>query len=77
MFLGVLERCHHPRMIRPRILADNENGVGVFELLQFHAAFSDSDALAQEIVDDLEAALEQFRKIAADLGANRGKGGEL
>ena len=30
---------------------------------------SDSDVLAQEIVEDLEAALEQFREIAADLGA--------
>jgi type I restriction enzyme M protein len=28
----------------------------------------DSHILAQEIVDDLEAALEQFREIAADLG---------
>ena len=28
----------------------------------------DSDVLAQEIVDDLEAALEQFREIASDLG---------
>jgi type I restriction enzyme M protein len=27
----------------------------------------DPDVLAQEIVDDLEAALEQFREIAADL----------
>ena len=31
----------------------------------------DPDILAQEIVDDLEAALEQFREIAADLGATR------
>jgi type I restriction enzyme M protein len=28
----------------------------------------DPDILAQEIVEDLEAALEQFREIAADLG---------
>jgi type I restriction enzyme M protein len=27
----------------------------------------DPDVLAQEIVEDLEAALEQFREIAADL----------
>ena len=27
----------------------------------------DPDVLAQEIVDDLEAALEQFREIATDL----------
>jgi type I restriction enzyme M protein len=34
----------------------------------------DPDVLAQEIVDDLEAALEQFREIANDLGAeNRSK----
>jgi type I restriction enzyme M protein len=30
----------------------------------------DPDLLAQEIVEDLEAALEQFREIAADLGPN-------
>ncbi len=29
----------------------------------------DPDVLAQEIVEDLEAALEQFREIATDLGA--------
>jgi type I restriction enzyme M protein len=29
----------------------------------------DPDVLAQEIVDDLEAALEQFREIANDLGS--------
>jgi type I restriction enzyme M protein len=29
----------------------------------------DPDVLAQQIVENLEAALEQFRKIAADLGA--------
>jgi type I restriction enzyme M protein len=28
----------------------------------------DPDVLAQEIVEDLEAALEQFREIAGDLG---------
>ena len=32
----------------------------------------DPDVLAQEIVEDLEAALEQFREIAADLvGGNK------
>jgi hypothetical protein len=30
----------------------------------------DPDVLAQEIGDDLESALEQFREIAADLGAD-------
>ena len=47
------------------------------ESLQESDNLSDSDALVQGIVDDLEAALEQFREIATDLGANRGKGGEL
>jgi hypothetical protein len=30
----------------------------------------DPDVLAQEIIDDLGAALEQFREIATDLGRN-------
>jgi type I restriction enzyme M protein len=30
----------------------------------------DPNVLAQEIVEDLEGALEQFREIAADLGAD-------
>jgi len=30
----------------------------------------DSEVLAQKIVEDLEAALEQFREIAAELGAD-------
>ena len=33
----------------------------------------DPDILAQEIVEDLEAALEQFREIASDLGAEETK----
>jgi len=32
--------------------------------------FPDSDLLAREIVDDFEAALEQFREIGNDLGAD-------
>ena len=32
----------------------------------------DPDVLAQEIVDSLEAALEQFREIATDLGGQEG-----
>jgi hypothetical protein len=32
---------------------------------------SDPDVLAQEIVKDLEAALELFRQIAVDLGGDR------
>jgi hypothetical protein len=31
----------------------------------------DPDVLAQEIIEDLEAALEQFREIAADLGGEQ------
>lgn len=34
------------------------------------------DVIAQEIVDDLEAALEQFRLIAGDLGSDTGAAAE-
>jgi type I restriction enzyme M protein len=44
------------------------------ESLEVSDNFPDPDVLAQEIVDDLEAALEQFREIATDL---RGQEAEL
>jgi hypothetical protein len=40
------------------------------ETLEESDNLPDPDLLAQEIVEDLEAALEQFREIAADLRAN-------
>ena len=42
--------------VRDETLADNDN-------------LPPPDVIAQEIVDDLEAALEQFRLIAGDLGS--------
>jgi type I restriction enzyme M protein len=42
-------------LLRDRSLEDSDN-------------LPDPDVLAQEIVEDLEAALEQFREIASDLG---------
>ena len=38
------------------------------EILEESDNLPDLDVLAQEIVEDLEAALEQFHEIAADLG---------
>jgi type I restriction enzyme M protein len=40
------------------------------ESLEGSDNFPEPDILAQEIVDDLEAALEQFREITNDLGAD-------
>ena len=34
-------------MIRPRILADDEDRVGFFEIFQLHAAFADPNAFVQ------------------------------
>ena len=46
--------------------------LGIFSLRDERPEESDNlpdpDILAQEIVEDLEAALEQFREIASDLG---------
>ena len=41
----------------------------IFESLEESDNLPDPDVLAQEIVEDLEAALEQFREIAADLAS--------
>jgi type I restriction enzyme M protein len=40
------------------------------ESLEESDNFPDPDFLPQEIVEDLEAALKQFREIAADLGTD-------
>lgn len=42
--------------------------------LEDSANLPNPDIIAQEIVDDLESALEQFRLIANDLGSNTGNG---
>ena len=42
------------------------------ESLEASDNLPDPDVIAQEIVEDLEAALEQFREIVGDLGASKG-----
>ncbi len=55
------------------LIARDKASLDIFWLKDDALADSDKlpppDVIAQEIVDDLEAALEQFRLIAADLGA--------
>jgi type I restriction enzyme M protein len=56
------------------LIARDKASLDIFWLLDESLRDSDNlpppDVIAQEIVDDLEAALEQFRLIAADLGEN-------
>lgn len=59
---------------RPGLAAARDNAsLDILWLKDESLADSDNlpppDVIAQEIVEDLEAALEQFRLIAADLGA--------
>jgi hypothetical protein len=42
------------------------------ERLEESSNLLDRDVLVQEIIDDLQAALEQFREIANDLGREQG-----
>ena len=55
-------------------MARDKASLDIFWLRDETLADSDNlpppDVIAQEIVDDLEAALEQFRLIAGDLGAD-------
>ena len=57
---------------RAELMASDNASLDSFWLRDETLADSDnlppSDVIAQEIVDDLDAALEQFRLIAADLG---------
>ena len=54
------------------LIARDKASLDIFWLRDDSLADSDNlpppDVIAQEIVDDLEAALEQFRLIAGDLG---------
>lgn len=56
------------------LMARDKASLDIFWLKDDALADSDNlpppDVIAQEIVDDLEAALEQFRLIASDLGAD-------
>jgi hypothetical protein len=53
-----------PRILRPR-----------HSCIHAHQNLPEPDVLAAEIVEDLEAALEQFREIAGDLGSSESKAG--
>ena len=56
------------------LISRDKASLDIFWLRDDALADSDNlpppDVIAQEIVDDLEAALEQFRLIAGDLGSN-------
>ncbi|MBI2312883.1 MAG: SAM-dependent DNA methyltransferase [Betaproteobacteria bacterium] len=61
------------------LIARDKASLDIFWLKDESLADSDNlpppDVIAQEIVEDLEAALEQFREIAADLGERNAKEG--
>ena len=60
------------------LVARDKLSLDIFWLRDETLADSDNspppEVIAQEIVDDLEAALEQFRLIASDLGHDQGAG---
>jgi hypothetical protein len=68
-----LSRARTP-ISKPQFICINRDkaGLDIFwlrdESLEESDNLPDPDVLVQEIVDDLEAALEQFREIAVDLG---------
>ena len=59
-------------MLFRSLIARDKASLDIFWLkddsLEDSANFPNPDIIAQEIVDDLEAALEQFRLISNDLG---------
>jgi hypothetical protein len=69
-FLTISHRFACVTKVRRHINRD-QSGFAIFCLIEKSceeaANLPDPDVLAQEIVDDLEAALEQFREIATDL----------
>jgi type I restriction enzyme M protein len=62
----MIRRCRAHQAVSPIFWLKDES-------LEDSANLPAPDTIAQEIVDDLEAALEQFRLIANDLGDERSK----
>jgi type I restriction enzyme M protein len=62
------------------LVARDKASLDIFWLKDDSLADSDNlpspEVIAQEIVEDLQAALEQFRLIASDLGADVAEAGE-
>lgn len=62
------------KSLRDELIARDKASMDIFWLKDDALADSDKlpppDVIAQEIVDDLEAALEQFRLIAGDLAVD-------
>ena len=68
----------HGRYDYVDLIARDKASLDIFWLkddsLEVSANLPNPDIIAQEIVDDLEAALEQFRLIANDIGNDAEKG---
>ena len=45
--LGLLQRGQHARVVRARVLADDEDGVGVLEVVERDRALADADRLVK------------------------------
>ena len=61
--LARLESGQHPRVIRPRILADDENSVGLQKIVQSDRPFADPDCLFQGGTTRFVAHIRTIREI--------------
>ncbi len=64
--LGVLERGQHAGVIRPGVLADDEDAVGFLEIIEGDAAFADADGFVERRAGGLVA---HVRAIGQVVGA--------
>ncbi|RMN76978.1 hypothetical protein ALQ52_04443 [Pseudomonas cannabina pv. alisalensis] len=60
---GGMQLGHHARAVGPGVLADDENRVGVFEILQRRGALADPDRLGQRHAGGLVAHVRAVREI--------------
>jgi hypothetical protein len=66
--LGLLQRGEHPGVVRPRVLAHDEDQVGVVDVVQAHIALADAEGLRQRGAAGLVAHVAAVRQV---VGAER------
>lgn len=65
------QRLQHARVVGAGVLAEDENGVGVFEIFKGHGAFAHTDTLRQCNAAGLVAHVRAVREVVGPVGAHK------
>ena len=70
--LGITQRCQHTRMVGSRVLSNDENCVGVVEILERYGPFADANGLPQTLPAGFMAHVRAIWQVVGAKGAYKG-----